>query len=120
MGGSCIEDRFVGGFAFELKKDGTYNLEYSFNRLNKKITLLNSSYFSDQGIRISSFTIGALGDHNFLNDIILDENLKESAEWMFEDCQALFNVKLGKTKINVIEKHMFENCDALTDRKSVV
>lgn len=115
MGGSCIEDRFVGGFAFELKKDGTYNLEYSFNRLNKKITLLNSSYFSDQGIRISSFTIGALGDHNFLNDIILDENLKESAEWMFEDCQALFNVKLGKTKINVIEKHMFENCDALTE-----
>lgn len=115
LGGNCVEDRLVGGFAFKLKQDGTYNLEYSFNRLNKEITLLNSSYFADQGIRISSVTIGALGDHNFINDIILDENLKESAEWMFEDCQALFNVKLGKTKINTIAKHMFENCDALTE-----
>lgn len=115
MGGICVADRLVDGFAFEIKKDGTYNLGYSFNRLNKEVSLLDSSYFANLGIRISSFTIGALGDHKFLNDIILDENLKESAEWMFEDCQALFNVKLGKTKIDVIEKHMFENCDALTE-----
>lgn len=115
LGGSIIDDRFEDGYAFERKEDGTYNLGYSFNRGKKENSLFGSSAFSKKGIYISSFTIGAMGDHTFINDVILDEHLIEPADWLFEDCSALYNVKLGRSKITKIAKHMFENCDALTE-----
>ncbi|MCM1131666.1 MAG: leucine-rich repeat protein [Roseburia sp.] len=115
LGGKVIDDRFESGFAFERKNDGTYNLGYSFNREKKENSLFDMRSFAEKGICISSFTIGAMGDHNFINDVILDENLIEPADWLFEDCQALYNVKLAKCKITKLSKHMFENCDALTE-----
>lgn len=107
-------DRIIDGVCFERKNDGSFILNYTFNHEEKDFEVFNTNRPEYDGITISEITIGAFGDCEYLNDVIF-KDLDDTADWMFEDCDSLYNVKLGKTHIKRIAAHMFENCTALKE-----
>lgn len=104
------EDEFINDFVFEKKEDNSYILDYCFAEEIKEFRVAD---FSD--IAISSCNIGALGNQELLNDVYFDENMISLSEWLFEDCYSLYTVNLEKTKIEVLNKHIFENCHCLKE-----
>ena len=116
IGVEVVEDMFVDEIALEKNdhNDG-YVIGYSFNENNKAFRIFDSRKYSKMGIKITGSIIGGLGNHDLLNDATFDENFEETAEWMFEDCNSLNTVNLGKTKIKALESHMFKNCESLTE-----
>lgn len=110
LNGKLVDDEFVNGIVFEKKNDSTYALDYCFVADLKEFKV--EDY---KNITISSCNIGALGNQELLNDVIFDENLTCLSEWLFEDCYSLYTVNLEKTKIKVIDKHIFENCYVLKE-----
>lgn len=109
LGAKTIDDKFVNRILFERENEG-YRLEYSFNSELKDFK--TSDY---PNVEIKTCSLGALGDHDLLNDVIFDENLEAMSDWLFEDCYSLYVVDLSKSKIQTLNKHVFENCYGLSE-----
>lgn len=102
------QDKFIEDIAYEYDQTTEgYILDFSFNYLLKKYDSKETK------ISVKEVAIGAFGNLENLDDVIFDENLLTLGDWAFEDCYSLYTVNLSKTKINMLQAHVFENCSAL-------
>lgn len=102
------EDLTYRSQTYEKIQDG-YRLVYTTKDI--ELVKYDSSQFD---FKITSLDIGALGDMEYLDEVILGNTVTELSEWAFEDCISLRYVNMEKSNIHCIEGHAFENCESLT------
>lgn len=102
-------EKTVGNQRYRQLDDGTYELIFTFE--DKNFTEFNTEKYD---FIISSLAIGSVGNSDYLDQVILNENIRKIDEWAFEDCNSLYYVDLERTKIPSIAPHVFENCISLS------